>query len=262
MSGTPSNVGLWANADVYIAPLGTALPADASTAFPVGWEAVGLLDGDAGFEETREEDKADHFAWGGILVATTRKNFKLTKKFTALEDPQVSTVIRSLVYPGSSDSQIVVPVPADTLIAFETYTGGKVKRMISHYRAQVEVDSSLVDNESDMSKYPLVATIYPSADGILFDTQGKPSVASLAITPLTLALSLGGANIGALTATATYSDASTADVTASALWSSATPAKATVSAGYVTGVTTGTASISCTFGGVTSAAPCVATVSA
>jgi len=60
---------------------------------------VGLLDGDQGFEESRSEDVKDHFAWGGILVATTRSKFKLEKKFTVLED-NVQT--RALIWPGST----------------------------------------------------------------------------------------------------------------------------------------------------------------
>jgi hypothetical protein len=105
-------------------------------------------------------------------------------------------------------------------------------------------------------------TIFPDDAGVLFSKQAAPEIASIAITPLTLALSLGGAIIKKLTATATYTDATTGDITAKANWVSATPAKATVSAGYVTAVATGTSSVSANFGGVVSTAPSVVTVSA
>jgi hypothetical protein len=259
MSGDTTKVNLWADADVYIAPVGSPIPADASAAFSGAWTLVGLLDGDAGFEENRDVDVKDHFAWGGILVATTRAKFKMQKKFTVLED---NTQTRALIWPGSGANTIVVPKPVDVMIAFETRNGGKVKRMISRSRAQVDVDGKIADNETDMTSVDLIATIYPDSSGVLFDTQGKPTISSIALSPLTLALSLAGAAIKTVVATATYSDATTGNVTALAQWSSATPAKATVAAGYVTAVATGTSNVTCSYGGVTSTAPCAVTVSA
>lgn len=258
MSGTPANASVWADADVYIATIGTALPADTSTPFSGSWSLVGLLDGGDGFEESRSEDKKDHYAWGGILVATTRKNFKLTKKFSVLED---NVATRSLIWPGSSATSIIVPKPANILIAFETRTGGKVKRLISANYAQVDVAGGIKDGEEDLTKVQLEATIFPTAGGVLFTRQAVPDIVSIAITPLTLALSLAGANIKPLTATATYSDASTGVISSQATWTSASPAKATVDDHYVTGVATGTSNVSCSYGGVTSTAPCVVTVS-
>lgn len=257
MSGNTANAAVWANADVYIAPVGTAIPANSSTPFGIGWELVGLLDGADGIEEARTEDKKDHYAWGGILVATTRKNFKLTKKFSVLED---NAVTRSLIWPGSTATEVSVPVVQNVMVAFETRTGGKVKRLITREYAQIDLEGTLKDSEEDLTKATLTATIFPDSNGVLFDRQSVPDIASIAITPLTLALSMGGKIIGKLLATATYTDASTGDITAQATWISATPAKATVSAGYVTGVATGTSNVSCTYGGVTSTAPCVVTV--
>jgi len=258
MSGTPANASVWSDADVYIAPIGSPLPADASAAFSGAWSLVGLLDGSDGFEESREEDVNDHFAWGGILVATSRKNFKLTKKFSVLED---NVATRSLIWPGSTASQIIVPRPANLMIAFETRTGGKVRRAISKNYAQITVDGAIKDSEEDLTKRPLAAVIFPDSGGVLFDVQSVPDIATIAITPLTLALSLAGKSIGVLVATATYTDTTTGVITDQAAWTSATPAKATVARGYVTSVATGTSSISCTYGGVTSTAPDVTTVS-
>ena len=263
MSGDITKTNLWADADVYISTnLAATLPADASTPFGIDWTLVGLLDGGDGFEESREEEKKDHYAWGGILAKVSRKNFKLTEKFSVLED---NAATRSLIWPGSTETEIIKPVPVPIKIAFETREGDKVKRRISRNYAEVDVDGNLKEGEEDLTKATLVATIFPdaSAPPVYFDVQRtSASLVSLAITPLTLALSLGGANVKHLVATATYSDATTVVVTDPAVWISGTPAKATVDEGYVTGVATGTSSISATFGGVTSTAPCVATVSA
>ena len=260
MSGNSANVAIWADADVYVAPQGSPVPADAATPFSAAWSLVGLLDGDSGFEETRDQDKKEFFAWGGVLVAISRSKFKITKKFTVLED---NAVTRSLIWPGSTSTSTIVPIPADVLVAFETRTGGKVRRKIASYRAQIDVDGSISENETDLASVDLVATIFPNpSTKEIFIEQGKPNITSIAITPLTLSLSLAGANIKSVVATATYSDATTGVVTNSVLWSSSAPTKATVSAGYVTGVATGTANVSCSLGGITSAAPCAVTVAA
>jgi hypothetical protein len=259
MSGDPTNASLWADADVLIAPVGSPIPADASTPFSVAWSLVGLLDGDKGFVHSRSQDVKDHYAWGGILVATTRAKYKQSVKFTVLED---NVTTRSVIWPGSSVGQIVVPKPGDILIALETRKGGKVHRLISANRAQVDVNGDITENETDMTAVELEATVYPDSTGLLFIEQGKPTIVSIALAPLTLALSLAGSKIKTIVATATYSDATTGNVTLAANWVSGTPANASVVDGYVTGLVIGTSSISCNYGGVTSTAPCVATVAA
>jgi len=260
MSGDTSNVNIWSDADVYVAAIGAPIPADENTPFSLSaWTLVGLLDGAAGFDEARSEKVTKHYAWGGVLAAISRSEYEQTVKFTVLED---NVATRALIWPGSTSTSTIVPVPADILLAFETRSGGKLRRKIVSNKAQVDVDGSIKTNETDLASVGLIATIFPDATTKeIFINQGKPAISSIAITALTLALSLAGKSIGKLVATATYSDASTGDVTASALWTSATPTRATVSEGYVTAVATGTSNVSCTFGGVTSTAPSVVTVS-
>jgi len=259
MSGDTTKVNLWADADVYIGAIGAPIPADASTAFSGAWTLVGLLDGDQGFEEGRSEDVKEHFAWGGILVAVTHSKFKLEKKFTVLED---NITTRALIWPGSTSTSTIVPVPTDILVAFETRRGGIVRRKITSNRAQVSVDGAIKDDEVDMTAVTLVATIFPNpTTKELFVEQGKPTITSIALSPLTLALTTGLNKF--VVATATYSDASTGNVSASANWTSSAPTKATVvpssAGGVVSWVAAGTTNVSCTYGGVTATAVCVVT---
>jgi hypothetical protein len=158
VSGDPSNARNWPDADVYVAPTGSTIPADADTAFSAAWELVGLLDGDAGFTQARSEDKNDLYAWGGILVRTTRRNFKQTVTFTALEDNDVT---RDLIWPGSTATSLVVPRPARVMIAFEMTEDAVVKRLISAYEAEIDVNGDITDNEPDLTRYELIATIFP-----------------------------------------------------------------------------------------------------
>lgn len=259
MAGDTTKARLWANADVWIADsLTTANPADANTAFGAGWNLIGLLDGDDGMPESRDEDVNDMFAWGGILVRSPRTHFKLTKSFSALED---NPTTRSLLWPGSSSTQIVVPVPVPRKIAFETRdteTGVIVRRITKNY-AVISLDGDLDENETDLMKAQFAAVIYPDANKVLFDRYESPTVVSLAVAPSTKALATGA--IGALTATATLSDATTRNVTSDPLcvWTTSNAAKATVAYGYVTGVAAGSATITATY--MSQAGTCAVTVS-
>lgn len=161
MSGEIDNASFWADADVYIGAVDTATtPANVETAFGAGWDLVGLLDGDDGFVFGREEDKADHFAWGGIVVRTSRRNFKQTVKFTALEDNDVT---RDLLWPGSTADVLVVPRPIPVKLGLEMREGDKIRRMITVNYAEIDVDGDIVEGESDLTKYVFLATIFPDA---------------------------------------------------------------------------------------------------
>jgi uncharacterized protein YjdB len=255
MSGDPTKANLWTDADVYVSTnLAATLPADASQPFGGEWGLVGLLDGDDGFPEQRDEDTDDKFAWGGILVRTSRQHFKLTKSFTALEDNDVTF---ALIWPGSTATKIKVPRPARVKVAFETREGDKVRRLITSLYAEVTLDGDHGENETDLESATLACVIFPTSDGDLFDRQSTPLLTSLTVAPDTLALDV--AEIGALVATAHYDDSTTAVVTTDATWISSAPAKATVAAGFVTGVAAGTANVSASYGGQTDT--CAVTVS-
>jgi hypothetical protein len=167
VAGDPSNASIWVDADVYTGATDAVDPATVDDAFGIDWDLVGLLDGEAGFVKGREEEVEDHYAWGGILVRTSRRNFKQTVTFTALED---NAVTRDLVWPDSEPGELVVPRPKRIKIAFETREGDKVHRLISAYQAEVTVNGDITDSESDLTRYELLATIFP-----LVET-GEPSV--------------------------------------------------------------------------------------
>lgn len=172
MAGNPQNAALWTDADVYIADnINAKIPADETEPFGDEWELVGLLDGEDGFTTTREygEDES-HFAWGSILVRKSRGQFELTKGFSALED---NPATRKLIWPGSKPGKIIVPKPSPIKMAFETREGDKVHRLITSLYAEVDLDGDVVENENELTKYELIATIFPTGDGELFIEQPK-----------------------------------------------------------------------------------------
>ncbi|HET8581770.1 MAG TPA: hypothetical protein VFL65_00850 [Jatrophihabitans sp.] len=168
MSGDPKNAAVWANADVYIGALDAVDPVGGAP-FGSDWDAVGLLNGDDGFDEKIATDSNDFYAWGGILVATTRKNFKLTRSFTAYED---NATVFDLWYPGHDVTfnpdgyagTINVPdLQAKFKIAFETRQGSQIKRVISKNYAQVDERGDSKEGEGDLASRAFTVAIYPAA---------------------------------------------------------------------------------------------------
>lgn len=168
MAGDVTNARLWRDADVYVGPTDATNPADVDTVFGGDWDLVGLLDGEAGFVQSRDEETDDFYAWGGVLVRTSRRNFKLTVTFTALESNETT---KALLWPNSEPGEIAVPRPVRQKIGFETREGETVHRLITKHEAEIVLNADLTESESELTKYEFIATIYPDADGVLFVEQ-------------------------------------------------------------------------------------------
>lgn len=172
MSGDLTNAALWQNADVYIAPAGTAGPTDVSTAWGSGWDAVGLLDGDKGLTEARSDTSNDFYAWGGILVKKTKSKHKRTIKFIALED---NATVFALINPGSTrttasgltTASVVVPTNTEFAIGFEVRDGLKIRRR-TVLRATLDSVGDVVDSEANLVAYEVTVVLYPESDGTLY----------------------------------------------------------------------------------------------
>lgn len=173
MAGDPTQARLWADADVYVAfgedqaaldaitRPSAFTPADPGSDWSADWDLIGLLDGDEGFTEAREQDDTDHYAWGGIIYRSSHKNFKVTRRFVAVE-VENPTVDR-LRWPGSTDSSIVVPTTQieRVLVGFEKREGSIIRRLITAHYAEVMVDGDVEENETDPSKVAFIATVFP-----------------------------------------------------------------------------------------------------
>lgn len=173
MAGTPDNARQWADADVYVAfDTAEPNPADIDTAFGGNWSLVGLLDGDDGFTESRNEDENDLFAWGGLLVRTARRNFIMTRTFTSLEAS--SPTVDRLRYPGSTPTSIVVPSGnriEKVKLAFETVDRDIKRRVITASHAEITVDGDVTEDEQNLTSIPFMAKIFPTSAGELFVRQ-------------------------------------------------------------------------------------------
>lgn len=175
MAGDATNAAVWQGADAYINDtVAAAGPADLTTAWPAGWDALGLLDGTEGFTEGREQETKETYAWGGILVKKTKSKHKRTIKLVAMEDNPVTF---RLVNPGSSrttdvgtgvtSSVVKIPQGTEFALGLEVRDGDKVKRRIIK-RAEVEEVGEIKESEEEPTLFEITVVIYPEADGTLY----------------------------------------------------------------------------------------------
>ncbi|MFE9335273.1 hypothetical protein [Streptomyces sp. NPDC007063] len=175
MSGSIDQVRLWTGADLWVAPLATAIPADLTSPMTseTAWSAVGLLSED-GASESRDEDSNDFYAWGGRLVRTHRSKHKRTITVTCLSD---NPVVFKLVNPGSTvatDSEtgvntrtVKVPKSEKQSFTLELFDGDITRRRHFHTGEVTEVGETAL-GEGDLQAYELTITVYPDENDVLY----------------------------------------------------------------------------------------------
>ncbi len=172
MAGDTDNPRIWANADVYVADVGTTAPTDVATAWGVGWDALGLLSED-GITEAQDQQENTFYALGSILVRRVRSRHERTFTVAVLEDtPEVF----DLVNPGSAASSTTgittrtVKVPDSNIKAFGIETvDGTITRRIAIPRGEVTaIGDRTIASETEMAMRELTITVYPAADGTLY----------------------------------------------------------------------------------------------
>lgn len=172
MAGDSKNTQLWESADIYIAPEGTLGPTDLTTAWAAEWKVAGLLNGEEGITQGREEETGEHYAWGGILYRRTRSKHKRSFKFIALEDNDVTF---ALVNPGSTRTSaagvrtaaIKVPKDARFAIGMELHDGDHVKRRWAK-TASVQEVAEIKESETDPTVYEVTTLVFPEPDTTLY----------------------------------------------------------------------------------------------
>lgn len=87
---TAANVRVGVTGAVYVAPVATALPDDASTDLIAAYEDVGFIHED-GVTETQDTDTNDIIAWqNGATVRKVQTSHDLMYQFTMLETSEVT----------------------------------------------------------------------------------------------------------------------------------------------------------------------------
>jgi hypothetical protein len=178
MAGDIDNPRIWSGADVYVAPVGTTAPTNLSSSLNAAYKALGLL-GEDGATENRDQDVTDHYAWGGILVRTTRSKHKRTITVIALED---NLTVLGLVEPNSVTTDngtiattiVSVPSNPDPRSFVLQLSDGTVDKRRHIARGEVTEVAEITLADSEMTAYELTISIYPVDEVLYTDITDDP----------------------------------------------------------------------------------------
>ena len=157
---------------VWVAPLGTTLPTDATTALGADFTCLGYVSED-GLENANEMDVSDIKAWGGNIVY--RSLTELTDNFSfSLIESENADVLKN-VYGDSNvtvdaSGNIKVDIkaedPQEKVWVFElALRGGRAKRIVIPDGA-VTSRETITYNDSDAIAYGVTVSAYPDSSNV------------------------------------------------------------------------------------------------
>lgn len=138
MALNADNVRVGLNGNVYVAPKGTAAPADLTTAWGAAWKDLGYLNDD-GVEMEYSTDVEDIAAWQSLSpVRRVLSSVDMTLGFTAIE---LKSQTITLYFPDSTITEVTpgtvfrldipaAPDPAEFAFGFEWVDGTVTNRVV------------------------------------------------------------------------------------------------------------------------------------
>ena len=170
MAGKPLAAG-----GALVAPIGTALPTDETTALNVAFLPLGYL-GDSGVELTPNRSTESKKAWGGDTVLVLQTEFGVEVKCTLIESLNVNAIkaafgasnvasTAATLTAGTKQAIKINSLELDHLEwAFELKTGNKRSRIVLP-DAQVTSVDTIAFADSEAVAYPLTITCFPDSSG-------------------------------------------------------------------------------------------------
>ena len=175
MANTATNVSTGkpsVSGGVWVAPIGTTLPTDATTSLGSSFVCLGYVSED-GLENANEMDVSDIKAWGGNIVY--RSLTELTDNFSlALIESENVDVLKNVYgdanvttdLDGNVSIEIKAEDPQEKVWVFElVLRGGRAKRIVIPDGA-VTSREAITYNDSDAIAYGITVSAYPDASNI------------------------------------------------------------------------------------------------
>lgn len=154
---------------VYVAPAGTTLPKDATTALGDAFVNMGYISED-GLVESIETDTTDVTAWGGDVVLSGQSSFAATYTVNLLE---TNAETMKLIYgdanvTGTGDTfsvKLNAQTLAEHVVVFEVaLTGGRIKRIVVPRAQIVDRSGEISYTDGDAIVYPAQFKAYPDTN--------------------------------------------------------------------------------------------------
>ena len=175
MSNTVSNVGVGKpniNGALYVAPIGTSLPTDATTALDGAFECLGYISDD-GVTNGIDVDNTEIKAWGGDTVYAGSNGKTVTWQTTLIEVLNVDvlkTVYGSGNVTGTLATGISVQLtndePEEVSVAIEMVIRGNLKRVVLP-KAKVTDLGDVTYADDSVVGYDTTFTCMPDSSGVM-----------------------------------------------------------------------------------------------
>lgn len=155
---------------VYVAPIDTTLPTDATTSLSSDYVCLGYVSED-GVENNNEMTVADIKAWGGAIVYRSLTELNDNFALTLIESENVDVL--KTVYGDSnvteSSGAITVDVktadPQEKVWVFELSLRGNKKKRIVIPDGAITSRNAITYNDEDAIAYGITVSAYPDANG-------------------------------------------------------------------------------------------------
>lgn len=154
---------------VYSAPLGTALPTDATTELDVAFKALGYISED-GMTNSNSPESENIKAWGGVIVSSVQKEKPDTFKYMLIEALNLDVlkeVYGSDNVSGDLASGITIKanskeLPHHCLVIETVLKGGVLKRIVIPSGKVTAIDE-ITYNDGSVLGYGTTVTAFPNA---------------------------------------------------------------------------------------------------
>lgn len=163
--GKPKAIG-----GVWIAPAGTTLPTDGTSALAEGFVNMGYISED-GYVVSTSTDTEEIKAWGGDVVLTAQSSYSETHTVNFIET-NLNTLKAYYGDENVTESGGVITVKATSkeiaecvLVIEVALTGGRVKRIVVPHAKLADRSGDITYSDSDAIIYPAVFSASPDANG-------------------------------------------------------------------------------------------------
>ena len=155
---------------VYIAPAGTTLPTDGTTALAAAYKNMGYISED-GYVYNIDTDTADVKDWNGRTVLSEQSSYSETHTLNFLET-NIDTL--KLLYGASnvtqSGNEIIckatgAALEEHVLVVEIALTGGRVERIVVPRAKIVDRSGEVTYSATDAIKYPSIFSASPDTNG-------------------------------------------------------------------------------------------------
>ena len=159
-----------ATGGVFVAPAGTPVPVNATSALDAAFVGVGYISED-GMVNGLSSDTENVNAWGGALVLVGQTNFMETFMVNLLES-NINAL--KLFYGDANVTQSGNTITikqnnkelAHMVVVFEiVMTGGRIKRIVIADGQIVDRSGEITYTDGDPITYPCLFQAYPDTDG-------------------------------------------------------------------------------------------------